>query len=174
MLDKFGEVIGAMLSERQFEAAIDELQASGVDRAQMSVLAQEEVATSCAEAIGCDITRLPRVEIYLGDDRQQVRTLVTSLATTVASFAAAGAALAATGGAAAPAVLAALATGGSVGGLAALFGQRYEMESHKWAERQILQGGILLIVHPANAEQFDTATEILRRHCKGVIASLPV
>ena len=59
----------------------------------------------------------------MSDDRQQVRTLVTSLAATVASFAGAGAVLAATGGTAAPAVLAALATGAEVGGLAALFGR---------------------------------------------------
>jgi hypothetical protein len=50
---------------------------------------------------GCDIKQLPRVEIGLSDDRQQVRTLATSLAATVASFA--GAVLAATLGAAAPA-----------------------------------------------------------------------
>ena len=40
---------------------------------------------------GCDIKQLPRVEIGLSDDRQQVRTLATSLAATVASFAGAGA-----------------------------------------------------------------------------------
>lgn len=48
---------------------------------------------------GCDIKQLPRVEIGLSDDRQQVRMLATSLAATVAPFA--GAVLAATGGAAA-------------------------------------------------------------------------
>jgi hypothetical protein len=93
---------------------------------------------------GCDIKQLPRVEIGLSDDRQQVRTLATSLAATVASFA--GAVLAATGGAAAPALLAALASGGSVGGLAALFGQRHEAHVHEWmTESQILNGGIVLI-----------------------------
>src|SRR5215510_15774729 len=55
---------------------------------------------------GCDIKQLPRVEIGLSDDRQQVRTLATSLAAIVASFAGAGAVLAATSGAAAPAMLA--------------------------------------------------------------------
>ena len=80
----------------------------------------------------------------MSDDRQQVRTLATSLAATVASFA--GAVLAATGGAAAPALLAALASGGSVGGLAALFGQRHEAHVHEWmTESQILNGGIVLI-----------------------------
>jgi hypothetical protein len=113
LFNEFREVIGAMQSEGQFEAAVDELEASGIDRAQISVLAQEEIATSCAEAIGCDFTKLPRVEINLWDDRQQVRTLVTSLAATGASFVGAGVALAATGGAAMPAILAALASGGA-------------------------------------------------------------
>ena len=157
------DVIGALQSEAEFEAAVRELGAAGIDRARISFLAQEEIAASCAGAVGCDIKRLPRVEIGLSDDRQQVRTLATSLAATVASFAGAGAVLAATGGAAAPAMLAGLATGGGVGGLAALFGRRHEAHAHAWAESQILNGGIVLIVHPASAEQFEAATAIMRR-----------
>jgi hypothetical protein len=171
VLNEFMEVVGAMQSERQFEAAVAELETSGIDRAQISVLAQEEIARSCAEAIGCDIKTLPRVAIDLMDDRRQVRTLVTSLVATVASFAGAGVTVAATGGAAAPAILAALVSGGSVGGLAGLFGQRYEAHSHDWIERQVLKGGILLIVRPTNAEQSYTTTEILRRHCGQDVAS---
>jgi hypothetical protein len=93
------EVIGALQSEVEFEAAVREFGAVGIDRARISFLAQEEIAASCAGAVGCDIKQLPRIEIGLSDDRQQVRTLATSLAATVASFA--GAVLAATGGAAA-------------------------------------------------------------------------
>jgi hypothetical protein len=122
--------------------------------------------------VGCDIAQLPRVAIGLRDDRQQVRTLATSLAATVASLAGAGAALAATGGAAAPAVLAALVSGGSVGGLTALFGHRYETKVNQWVDWQVMNGGIILIVHPATAEQLDIATKVLRRHCgKNVVIS---
>src|SRR5439155_5740572 len=105
------EVIGALQSEVEFEAAVREFGAVGIDRARISFLAQEEIAASCAGAVGCDIKQLPRIEIGLSDDRQQVRTLATSLAATVASFAGAVAALATTGGAAAPAMLAGLAAG---------------------------------------------------------------
>jgi hypothetical protein len=144
IVSELREVIGALQSEVEFEAAVKELGAAGIDRARISFLAQEEIAASCAGVVGCDIKQLPRVEIGLSDDRQQVRTLATSLAATVASFA--GAVLAATGGAAAPALLAALASGGSVGGLAALFGQRHEAHVHEWmTESQILNGGIVLI-----------------------------
>lgn len=161
------EVIGALQSEVEFEAAVRELGAAGIDRARISFLAQEEIAASCAGTIDCDIKQLPRIEIGLSDDRQQVRTLATSLAATVASFAGAGAVLATMGGAAAPAMLAALAAGGSVGGLVALFGQRHDAHVHVWAESQILNGGIVVIVHPASAEQFEAATAIMRRHCGG-------
>jgi hypothetical protein len=173
LVSELREVIGALQSEAEFEAAVSELGAAGIDRARLSSLAQEDIAASCAGAVGCDIRQLPRVEISLSDDRQQVRTLATSLVATVASFAGAGAVLAATGGAAAPALLAALASGGSVGGLAALFGQRHEAHVQRWAESQILNGGIVLIVHPASADQFEAATAIMRRHCGADIFASP-
>src|SRR3954451_23901321 len=113
-MSEFRDIIGALQSEFEFEATVRELGTAGIDRARISLLAQEEIAASCASAVGCDIKQLPRVEIGLSDDRQQVRTLATSRAATVASFAGAG--LAATGGATAPALLAALASGDSVGG----------------------------------------------------------
>lgn len=172
MLGEARQVTGAMQSEEQFEAAVAELEASGIDRARISVLAQEDVVLSCARAVGCDLANLPHVEINLADDRQQVRTLLTSLAATVASFAGVGAALAATGGAAAPALIAALASGGGVGSLAALFGRRHETENQEWARQQILQGGILVIVNPANAEQTEAASRVLQRHCgRNVVSS---
>ena len=173
IVSELREVIGALQSEEEFEAAVKELGAAGIDRARISFLAQEDIAAFCAGAVGCDVKQLPRVEISLSDDRQQVRTLATSLAATVASFAGAGAVLAATGGAAAPALLAGLASGGSLGGLAALFGRRHEGHVRKWAESQILNGGIVLIVHPASAEQFEAATAIMRRHCGADVFAAP-
>jgi hypothetical protein len=91
IVSELREVIGALQGEVEFEAAVRELGAAGVDQARISFLAQEEIPASRAGAIGCDIKQLPRVEIGLSDDRQQVRTLATSLAVTVASFAGAGA-----------------------------------------------------------------------------------
>ena len=88
-MSELREVIGALQSEAEFEAAVSGLGAAGIDRARISFWAAA-TSSSC-----------PRVEIGLSDDRQQVRTLATSLAATVASFA--GAVLAATLGAAAPA-----------------------------------------------------------------------
>jgi hypothetical protein len=74
------KVIVALQSEAEFEAAVSELGAAGIDRARIGFLAQEEIAACRADAVGCDIKELPRVEIGLSDDGQQVRTLATSLA----------------------------------------------------------------------------------------------
>jgi hypothetical protein len=60
-----------------------------------------------------------------------------------------------------------------VGWLAALFGQRHEGHVHEWAESQILNGGIVLMVHPASAEQFEAATAIMRRHCGADVIASP-
>src|SRR5438034_11481576 len=131
IVSELREVIGALQSQVEFEATVSELGAAGIDRARIGFLAQEDIAAFCAGAVGCDIKQLPSVEISLSDDRQQVRTLATSLAATVASFAGAGTVLAATGGTAAPALLAALATASGVGGLVALFGHRHEAYVHE-------------------------------------------
>ncbi|MDI4237939.1 hypothetical protein OZ411_34570 [Bradyrhizobium sp. Arg237L] len=162
-MSELREIIGALQSEAKFEAAVSELGAAGIDRAGVSFLTQEEIAASCAGAVGCEITQLPRVEIGLSDDRRQVRTLATSLAAT--------AFLAATGAAPASALLAGLASAGSVGGLAALFGQSHEAHVHEWSESQILNGGIVLTGHPASAKQFEAAAIMRRRHGGNVFAS---
>jgi len=59
------QITGAMQTENQFEAPVAELENSGINRARISVLAQEDVALSCAKAVGCDLAKLPRVEIEL-------------------------------------------------------------------------------------------------------------
>jgi hypothetical protein len=73
IVSELREVIGALQSKVEFEAAVRELGAAGIDRARISFLAQEEIAASCTGAVGCDIKQLPRVEIGLSDDRQRVR-----------------------------------------------------------------------------------------------------
>jgi hypothetical protein len=59
MVTELREVIGALQSEVEFEAAVSELGAAGIDRVRISFLAQEEIAASCAGAVGCDIKQLP-------------------------------------------------------------------------------------------------------------------
>ena len=58
-MSELREVIGALLSEVEFEAAIRELGAAGIDRARISFLVQEEIPASRAGAVACDIKQLP-------------------------------------------------------------------------------------------------------------------
>jgi hypothetical protein len=127
----------------------------GIDCARVSFLAQEEIATSCAGAVGCDITQLPGVEIGLSDDRRQVRTLATSLA---AHRRPGGDWRSTRVGPAGR-----LPSADSVGGLAALFGQRHEAHVHEWSESQVLNDAIVLTGPSVRAEQFEAAA-IMRRH----------
>ena len=58
-MSELREVIGALQSEVEFEAAVRELGAAGIDQARIGFLAQEEIAASRAGAVGCDIKQLP-------------------------------------------------------------------------------------------------------------------
>ena len=46
MVSELREVIGALQSEVEFEAAVSKLEAAGIDRVRISFLAQEEIAAS--------------------------------------------------------------------------------------------------------------------------------
>ena len=71
IVSELREVIGALQSEVEFEAAVGELGAAVIDRARISFLAQEEIAASCAGAVGCDIEQLPlKTEIRRADARR--------------------------------------------------------------------------------------------------------
>ena len=139
------EVIGALQSEVEFEAVVSELGAAGIDRARISYLTQEDIAASCAGAVGCDIKQLPRIDIL--ERRPAAGSHTCDLAR--GDCRVVRRSRRRPGGdwrAAAPALLAGLASGGSVRWLAALFGQRHEGHVHEWAESRILNGGIVLIV----------------------------
>lgn len=58
-MSELQEVIGALQSEAEFEATVSDLEAAGIDRSRISFVAQEEIAMSCAGAVGCEIRRLP-------------------------------------------------------------------------------------------------------------------
>jgi hypothetical protein len=58
MVSDLREVIDALQSEVEFEAAVTELGAVGIDRTRRSFLPQEEIAASCAGAVGCDVKQL--------------------------------------------------------------------------------------------------------------------
>jgi hypothetical protein len=71
MVSELREVIGAPQSEAEFEAAVSELGAAGIDRARISFLAQEELQSptrtpSAATCRSCGV-RVRRFALVLTD-----------------------------------------------------------------------------------------------------------
>jgi len=150
------------------EAAVSDLVSAGVDRAELSLMAQEGVLEG-APARHYDDTRgaeddsaAPRQAVYADTDVRQGRTLVTSMAAVVAALAASGVVVL-TGGAAIPAFLAAAGAGGGAGALGALVGRLAGDERRRFYQDQIGRGGILLWVKIMNPAQEPRVCEILKR-----------
>ena len=153
-------VLASLPTENMFEAAIQALEQEGVARSQISVLSNADQVPA-----QCDPDSATHVELQTEDDRQQVRVLLTSLAGTVAAMGAAGVAAAATGGLAVPAIAAGALAGGGVIGIGELLGAKVERDYHDWAERQIREGGLLLMVTTRDAAQTAKARDALRSYC---------
>ncbi|MEJ0071292.1 MAG: hypothetical protein WDO24_23935 [Pseudomonadota bacterium] len=102
--------------------AISDLTGAGIDRAEMSLLAQEGILDGePAQAYrttrqAADDPTTARQAIYADTDIRQGRTLLTSMASAIAALAASGAVVL-TGGAALAALAAALGAGGGVGAI---------------------------------------------------------
>ena len=160
------KVVGVFDSEKQFAGAVFELETSGIDRAQISIVAKEDMARRCVNAVGCDKASV-KVEadedaIILDDDSQQQRVLFTSLSATVAALLATGVTLA-SGGAAIPAVIAALAAGGAAGGVSELVSRHTDEERAERLREDINNGGVMLVVSLLD-DSAETVIEILDRH----------
>jgi len=167
-------LVGVLRSERDFEAAVQELELAGIDRSRISLLAHEGVMERCLEAVNEDALgdrgdHIAVADLSMEDDRQQTRVLFTSLAAAGGALAGAVVATVATGGAVIPALLAAGAAGGAGAGLTAFFASRAERSEHDWAEAEIAKGGILIWVYPATVQQEARARDILGRYCHGEV-----
>jgi hypothetical protein len=153
----------------KLEGALSELQSSGIDRANLSLLAHD----SLAKRLPGDPPRLtadpatPRDAVVSDTDLRQERVLGTSLAATVAAFAAAGITVA-TGGVAAVATIAAAAAAGGVGAASAMIGSKLEADEKAFLDDQLARGGVLLWVRTPDADAERRALEVLRRYSRDV------
>jgi len=151
------------------QAAVDELESSGFDHANISLLASE---AAVVEKLGHKYEKVTELE----DDAAVPRTAFVSAEAVgdaeggliggllyIGAVAAAGAVVA-SGGTVAAAVAAAAMSGGATGliglVLAKLVGDRHAAR----LQEQISHGGLLLWVRTWNAEQEKRAMEILSRH----------
>jgi hypothetical protein len=163
------EMVGVFHAPAALEGAISDLTSAGVDRAEMSILAQDEVLAGEPVKVGAsarqaaDDPKTPRGAIYADTDIRQGRTLLTSMASVIAALAAGGA-IVLTGGAALAALAAALGAGGGAGAIGALVGRQAGAAQQEFYAAQMARGGILLwvkITHPAQEARI---RDILARH----------
>lgn len=163
------EAVAVFYDADDLEAAVDELRAEGFDRAEISLLADEETVE---KKLGHLLTKVATVE----DDPNVPRTAFVSTAARgeaegaaigalayVGAVAAAGAAVA-SGGTLLGAALAAAAAGGAGGLVGSVLA---EMIAHEHAERiaeQLDVGGLALWVHTRDRVHEDRAKFLLAKH----------
>jgi hypothetical protein len=168
------QIIGVFHDRDAVEKAIDTLQSHGIERGQLTILG---TADAVRERLG-----LPVEEPGAGNadvqapvdesEKQNMTPLLAGVPAYLGAVLAAGV-TAASGGALAGAAVAALAGaagGGALGGAAAgLFRGRVEGSY----EEQLAKGGILLLVHPRQPEDVETAKSILGQHADRQIETEP-
>ncbi len=136
------------------QTAVDQLELSGFDRADLSlpeVHPPPQRATPESGAKPVDDER----------DARQLRTLHTSGAAAAVGMAAAGVVIA-TGGAAAPAVAAAVVGGGLAGGAAYALSSASNSDEQQERELKAATGALVLSVRTPSTEKREEAEAILR------------
>jgi len=162
------EAVAAFDDPGALQAAVSDLQSHGFDRADISVIAPEDLEGHVAGRAGDvrdaeDDPGVERSAVVSDTDVRQGRVLGTSLASVLAAFAAAGLTVA-TGGAAAVAAGAAVAAAGGAGAVGALLGRVAGEEQQHFMREQLERGGVLLWVRLPDAAAEPRALDILRRH----------
>ena len=168
------EVVAVFHDAERLETAIDELQSSGFDRAEISLLASER---TIEEKFG---HRYDRTSELMDSDDVPRSAFVSSAAIgdakggLIGGLAYVGATLAAgavvvAGGALAATIAAALAAGGA-GGLIGLVLANWVGGRHAaYLDEQMEHGGLLLWVRAWSAEDEQRASAVLGKHCAGEV-----
>ncbi len=165
------EIVGVFHSRDELEKAMEALEGSGIDRAQLSLLGtQEAVETklglpmreveSNPEQAAADA---PRQEPIKRDETGNLTGLMAGIPTYIGAALAAGV-TAASGGALAGVAVAALAGGAGGGAVGATAARMFNESVDQSYDEQLREGGILLFVtlkHPGEAE---AAKRILSEH----------
>jgi hypothetical protein len=163
------EAVGVFDTAESLEDAIDELQSSGFDRAEISLLASERTVE---EKLGHayrpveqleDEARVPRTAFVSTESRGDAEGGLIGGLMYVGAVLAAGGIVASGGTLAGAVVAAALAAGAGAAGGSAL-AKLLEYHHADYLGEQLRHGGILLWVRTRTAEREALALEILGRH----------
>ena len=163
------EAVAVFDTAESLEDAIDELQSSGFDRAELSLLASEHAveeklghAYRRVEEIE-DEARVPRTAFVSTESRGDAEGgLIGGLMYVGAVLAAGG--IVASGGTLAGAIVAAALAGGAGAAAGSAFAKLLEYHHADYLAEQLGHGGILLWVRTATAEREMQALEILCKH----------
>lgn len=167
--DTIREAVAVFTDGKAFEAAIEELESSGFDRAEISLLASP---AAIEEKLGHRYEKVQR----LADDPEAPRGayvatesvgageggLISGLAY-VPAVTAAGAVVA-SGGALAAAIGAAAAVGGAGAALGTVLARWLGSRHAENLQAQLERGGLLLWVRTRTAEREERAMDVLSRH----------
>jgi len=166
------EAVAVFRDVAELEAVIDELEESGFDRAEISLLANERAVE---EKLGHyydkpaeieDDPEAPRVAYVSKESLGAAEGALIGGPLYVAAVTAAGLAIAAGGPLAVAA--AAAAAGGGAGALIGTFLAGYVSQQHsRHIEEQLEHGGIVLWVNLRDARHEERALHVLRKHAAG-------
>lgn len=163
------EAVGYFETAEALEAAADELESSGFDRAEISLLAAEHAVE---EKLGHKYRRVTELE----DEPDVARCCYVSRESIGAAeggligaplYMAAGAAagvIIATGGTMAAAIIGAALAGGAGGLIGGILVKLVGDQHAHHLQEQLARGGLLLWVRTRDAEHEKRAVEILKRH----------
>ncbi|MDJ0896451.1 MAG: hypothetical protein QNJ92_15000 [Alphaproteobacteria bacterium] len=163
------EAVGVFKDATSLEAAIDELLSSGFDRAELSLLAGEDVVQQKLGHMYDKVKELeddpsvPRVAYVPTESIGGFEGGLIGGLMYVGAVAAVGAVVA-TGGALATVIAAAGVAGGAGGAIGVALAKLIEKHHADHLQTQIDHGGLLLWVRTRDATHENQAQEILRRH----------
>ncbi len=163
------EAVGVFHSEKDFQAAVDELLDHGFDRSDLSLLAGRKTVTEKLGHVYNEVSELednpqaPRALFIEKDSVVEARAGTIGGLAYVGAMAAVGG-IVASGGALGWAIVGALVFGSGGGALGAWFARRIGKERALSVEEQLAKGGLLLWVHVRDAAHEASAVEIMKRH----------
>lgn len=170
------EAVAAFDDPEELETAVSELQSHGIDRANLSLLADASLVDRSSLNNPEDLAEdraTPREAAVTDTDMRQERVLGTALAASIAALAAAGLTVA-TGGAAAITAAAAAAAAGGAGAIGTMVGRKLQKDEEAFLDAQLARGGVLLWVRTVDANAERRALDVLRRHSSHVhLHSMP-
>jgi len=168
-LEGLREAVGIFSNEDDLQAAIDELLSSGFHRAELSLLAGQDVVNeklrgryTNATVIADDVT-VPRTAYVSPEAIGEAQGGVVGLLAYAGATIAAGA-IAVSGGTILAAILGATLAGGT-GGMVGSFLAKWLGDTHaQYLQSQIDRGGLLLWVRTRSGAAEERAVNILRSH----------